>query len=101
MRKLVLVALLATLALVVSPGAVTADEGWVIDSFDVVYDVQSDGTIEATETIHADFGNLSKHGIFRYFNTKIPCGEALAGAQQPISPCPSGDYRTYDYDVTG
>jgi uncharacterized membrane protein YgcG len=75
-----------------------ADEGWVIDSFDIVYDVQPDGTIQATETINADFGGLSKHGIFRYFNTKIPCAEPIAGAQQPIHPCPGGDFRNYDYD---
>lgn len=76
-----------------------ADEGWDITAFDIVYDVQADGAIEATETIHVDFGSLSKHGIFRYFFTKVPCGEPIEGAQQPIYPCPRGDYREYDYDI--
>ena len=80
-------------------GTARADEGWVIDSFDVVYDVQKDGTIQATETINADFGGLSKHGIFRYFYTSVPCGNPIAGAQQPIHACPDGDFRKYDYDI--
>lgn len=76
-----------------------ADEGWDIVSYDIQYDVQADGTIEAKETILADFGQLSKHGIFRYFYTRVPCGEALAGAQQPVDDCPSGENRLYDYSV--
>src|SRR6187549_2553894 len=50
----VLCALFATLALA-GAGSARADEGWVIDSFDIVYNVQPDGSIEAKETIRADF----------------------------------------------
>ncbi|MBK6560487.1 DUF2207 domain-containing protein [Candidatus Amarobacter glycogenicus] len=92
------VALLLVLA-IARPGIARADEGWVITSFNIVYDLQTDGTIQATETINADFGSLSKHGIFRYFNTSVPCGEPISGAQQPIYPCPTGQYRKYDYSI--
>src|SRR5688572_3782006 len=82
-----------------APGTAFADEGWDIESFDVQYDVQKDGTIEAKETIQVDFGGLQKHGIFRYFFTRVPCGEELPGAQQPIHDCPSGSSREYDYSI--
>ncbi len=100
MRKFLLLFAFAALLVglvATNPQSASADEGWTINSFDIVYDVQKDGTIEATETIKADFGSLSKHGIFRYFNTKIPCGSPITGAQQPITPCPDGEYRQYDY----
>ena len=66
-----------------APRPARADEGWVISNFDIVYNVKEDGTIEATETINADFGVLSKHGIFRYFYTSVPCGEPIPGVQHP------------------
>jgi len=91
--------ILAALALGGAPKHAQADEGWVISNFDIVYNVQEDGTIEATETINADFGALSKHGIFRYFYTSVPCGEPIPGVQQPTYPCPSGDFRKYDYSI--
>ncbi len=78
---------------------VAADEGWVIESFDVRYTINADGSIDAVETIKADFGSLDKHGIFRYFFTRVPCGDPIAGAQQPISPCPDGSERRYAYDI--
>ena len=99
-RRVFLLAVLLSVCVIGSrPQTAAADEGWVIDSFNVVYDVQEDGTIQATETINADFGSLSKHGIFRYFNTRVSCAKPIAGAQQPIHPCPSGEYRSYDYDI--
>lgn len=61
--------------------------------------MQEDSSIQAVETIHADFGSLSKHGIFRYFFTKIPCGEPVAGAQQPLEPCRKGSNRNYTYQI--
>lgn len=102
MRKLAALVVLAALVggiFVVAPHTASADEGWTINSFDIVYDVQKDGTINATETVKADFGSLQKHGIFRYFNTKIPCARPIEGAQQPITPCPDGSYRQYDYAI--
>ncbi|MGE3073970.1 MAG: DUF2207 domain-containing protein [Dehalococcoidia bacterium] len=102
MRKVVFLVgalLLASGLVAAMPRSASADEGWTINSYDIVYDVQKDGTIDATETIRADFGSLRKHGIFRYFNTKIPCAAPIPGAQQPITPCPDGDYREYDYSI--
>ena len=102
MRRSLFVIALAAVAiggLLATPRTSRADEGWVINSFDIVYDVQDNGTIEATETIKADFGSLSKHGIFRYFNTKVPCGTPIAGAQQPLTPCPKGEFRQYTYNI--
>jgi uncharacterized membrane protein YgcG len=95
-----LVALLATampLSRNVSPANALGD--WTVNSMDVVYNVQPDGTIEAQETIRVDFGSLDKHGIFRYFNTAVPCGDPIPGAQQPIYSCPSGSNREYDYSI--
>lgn len=103
MRRLFLLLILGVAAgttlLSQAPRKAFADEGWVIDSFDVVYNVRPDGTIEAVETIHADFGSLSKHGIFRYFYTAVPCGDPIAGTQQPVYDCPSGANREYDYSI--
>jgi hypothetical protein len=42
-----------------------ADEGWVIRSFDVMYDIQETGAVLVTEDIRVDFGFLQKHGIYR------------------------------------
>ncbi len=39
-----------------------------ISSFDSQVKVNSDGTIAVTETIDYDFGNLQKHGIYRYIS---------------------------------
>ena len=60
-------ALIATAALFTgipaSPAA--ADEGWTIDSFVAIIDVQTDGSLLIVEAIEVDFGSLEKHGIFR------------------------------------
>ncbi len=96
---LVIAAVFVASAILVQPRAAFADEGWVIASYAIVYDVQPDGTINATETINADFGALSKHGIFRYFFTAVPCGIPIGGAQQPVHDCPGGSNREYDYSV--
>ena len=42
-----------------------AEEGWTIPSFDSAVAVQSDGTLDVTETIRVDFGSLQRHGIVR------------------------------------
>lgn len=42
-----------------------ADEGWVINSFEARIEVARDGTLQISETVLANFGGLSKHGIFR------------------------------------
>jgi len=57
-------AIVATVAVALPRGA-RADEGWTIDSFVARIEIQRDGTLLITETIHVDFGTLVKHGIFR------------------------------------
>lgn len=42
-----------------------AAENWVIDNFQSQVNLQSDGKVQVTETIDADFGSLVKHGIYR------------------------------------
>ncbi len=62
-------ALFCVVAVVVATGqAASADVGESINTYDVVLDVQRDGNLRVTETIVYDFGNNSKHGIYR----KIP-----------------------------
>ncbi len=56
-------ALVASLVLLVAPMA--ADEGWIINRLDILYDIQRDGTIQVAEALDVDFRGLSKHGIFR------------------------------------
>jgi len=107
MRKMAHVRLGLLLALVITAVSLTgghsasaqSEEPWIIDSFDIVYDVRSDGTIEGKETIRVDFGGLQKHGIFRDFYTRVSCAEPIAGAQQPIHECPGGSFRQYDYEI--
>jgi len=96
---LVLFALFAGIAISAGPRTAIADEGWVINSFDIRYDVAADGTISAVETIQVDFRRLERRGIFRYFYDRVPCGNPVEGAQQSIYPCPSGSNRIYDYDI--
>ena len=43
----------------------SAQEAWVIKSFDVRYVIAEDGTFRVEEDILVDFGSLRRHGIFR------------------------------------
>ncbi len=47
-----------------------ADAGWKIANFSSVVGIQTDGYVRIREIIHADFGPLERHGIFR----DIPVG---------------------------
>ena len=99
-RTFLLLLLALAFALGISPrGSARADEGWTITRLAIEYTIAKDGTITATETVRADFGSLQKHGIFRYFYERVPCGDPIAGAQQPVYDCPSGYNREYSYDI--
>ncbi|HYS98310.1 MAG TPA: DUF2207 domain-containing protein [Candidatus Dormibacteraeota bacterium] len=63
--KLAIATLACTLAVAVSSATATADEGWVIKSFQSTIRVNTDSTIAVVEDIRVDFGGLQKHGIFR------------------------------------
>ena len=43
-----------------------SDIGWIITNFDADIVIAKDTAMTVTETIDVDFGNLQKHGIFRY-----------------------------------
>ncbi len=96
---LVLVAIVGgVLAIGASPSA-SAQEAWEITSFDVSYVIQPDGSIDAKETIRVDWKSLQRRGILRDFFPRVKCPNAIAGAEQPINPCPAGADRKYQYDV--
>ena len=100
-RLLAVILTAAVFGFVASPGGATAAAGWRITSFSVVYNIDSEGTIEATETINVDFGSLQKHGIFRYLDFKSQCVAPRPGAQQATYDCPPGSDRKYDYKIRG
>ncbi len=60
-------ALLVLTALLMPRSArpVSADEGWVVKSFNATYSLRPDAVAEITEDIQVDFGGQQKHGIFR------------------------------------
>jgi len=72
-RALAVMAVAAVLAM--CPRAVARGLNWDIESFDVVLEVQPDGTLEVTERIVADFSREAHHGIFR----EIPYAYRRAG----------------------
>ena len=107
-RLLVLVAIVSTILATTSrPYESAATASWDVTSFDVSYVVDRDGNLEAVETINVDFGNLQKHGIFRYYDVAGPCSDPIQGAQQPLFACPKSSNRHWDYsnfsvkDATG
>lgn len=68
--RLVAVSLLAVIALALAlafgrSAPASADEGWVILSFEAHYTINPDGTVLVTEDILVDFRGLQRHGIFR------------------------------------
>ena len=63
--RAVVAAVALALALAVSGGTASADEGWVITSFHSDIQMGHDSLLTITENIDVDFGSLQKHGIFR------------------------------------
>src|SRR3972149_760702 len=66
-------------------GRAPADEGWAINSFEAHIEVTPDGALQISETVFANFGGLSKHGIFRDIPVVYALGDKLN--------------RVYDLDV--
>lgn len=63
---LVVAALAAAVILwVLHSPAASAQESWVIRSFDATYVIAADGSVSVTEDLRVDFGSLQRHGIFR------------------------------------
>jgi len=67
MRNVVLALALGFVVLLALSRGTSAqvDEGWTISSFDAIYTINADGTVDAVEDIRADFGAQQHHGIFR------------------------------------
>ncbi|KKQ40610.1 MAG: hypothetical protein US58_C0015G0003 [Candidatus Magasanikbacteria bacterium GW2011_GWA2_37_8] len=65
MKKLILAAIIGGAFLLFAPGLALAQEK--IDLFSATYKINPDGSFNVTEQITYDFGELNKHGIFRYF----------------------------------
>src|SRR5256886_17707277 len=63
--RLAIAAFASSLVIAISGGSASADEGWVIKSFQSTIRVNSNSTIAVVEDIRVDFGGLQKHGIFR------------------------------------
>jgi hypothetical protein len=63
--RLLLATVGALWAVSVSAAPVRADEGWTITSFHSQITINPNSALAIQEHIEVDFGNLSKHGIFR------------------------------------
>ncbi len=58
-------ALLTIAGLLLAAAVMTADEGWVIDRYDIRLAIKPDASVDAREAIDVDFHDLSRHGILR------------------------------------
>src|SRR5260370_7837186 len=54
----------------IEPQNVSADEGWVINSFHSDIAIAGSSALTITEGIDVDFGSQQKHGIFRTIPTR-------------------------------
>ena len=63
--RLAIAAFASSLVIAISGGSASADEAWVINSFQSTIRVNTNSTIAVVEDIRVDFGGVQKHGIFR------------------------------------
>src|SRR5260370_41341864 len=54
----------------IEPQNVSADEGWVINSFHSDITIAGSSALTITEGIDGDFGSQQRHGIFRTIPTR-------------------------------
>ncbi|HUE75845.1 MAG TPA: DUF2207 domain-containing protein, partial [Chloroflexota bacterium] len=98
---LLILPLFLTLSLIFAPSRVSADEGWVINHFDVQIDIKPDGALDITEKILVDFGQQTRRGIFR----DIPIIYDYEGTQNrvydlTVNSVTDLNGRTHEYEVT-
>jgi uncharacterized protein (TIGR04222 family) len=93
---------LFSLLFLVLPLPVFAEEGWEIDRFQSNIAIQESGKVQVTETIHVNFFDLEKHGIYRDIpyiyeadGTKTYSEIEVASVQQ------DGSAMEYDESRTG
>lgn len=72
MKKLILATIIGGAFLLFAPSLAFAQEK--INLFSATYKISNDGSFNVTEQIVYDFGELNKHGIFRYFPVKYRSG---------------------------
>jgi uncharacterized membrane protein YgcG len=65
MRIAMALLIFTLVVLAIGANTASAQAGWVIDSYDVEYDIQRSGEVLVTEDIRVDFGFEQRHGIFR------------------------------------
>lgn len=70
--RLLLVGVLGMVMLleIFSPALAQTDTGWVITDFASDITINADTSVQVTEAIHVDFGQLEKHGIYRTIPVK-------------------------------
>ena len=73
MHRLLFLFLFAPVFAVATIDSVSAQGGWSISNFESQIDISTDGTIEVTETIDADF-LMPKHGIYREIPVRYSVG---------------------------
>lgn len=87
----------ASVVLAGPAGADTEDTGWVIEQFDVLVDVASDGTIAVTEDITVNFNDLERHGIFRVIPARYELSRDEERALVPDGLDPDTFLRAFDF----
>ena len=78
------------------------DTGWVINNFTATINVNRDATLDITEKIDADFGDLQKHGIYRYLplSYKDNVGQSYNLRFKLLS-VTDGNGKAWPYEVSG
>src|SRR3972149_8535101 len=78
-----------------------ADEGWAIPSFEAHIEVTPDGALQISETVFANFGGLSKHGIFRDIPVVYALGDKLNRVYDlDVRSVTDGGGRSLQYEVS-
>lgn len=70
-RRLPAIPLVVLLLAVLATPVARADEGWLIERLTITFDIQPDGTVQATEAVDVDFRDQPHHGIFREFRDRF------------------------------
>ena len=80
-------------------GATRGDSGWSVRSFDVVLGIQTDASLEVSETIDADF-DVPKHGIYREIPIRYAVGLHQYALRFQWLGVDDGAGTTYESSVT-
>lgn len=85
---------------IAAPAAAEEDDGgWVIDGFDATLRLAADGSVEVTEDIAVDFGDLERHGIYRHLPLRYALPADGGGVSLPDDADPADYWRVLEIDV--